>query len=318
MNSGSSDHKIVIVAGTGFIGKYLAGFFADKGYRVTILTRGENRTSGTIRFVHWDVSAGGEWTACLEGAKAVVNLAGRSIDCIHNAKHKNEIIQSRVTSVAVLNGAIAQCKNPPEVFIQIGATGYYGDTGEVCTENSPNGNDFMARVCRMWEEAFFSSRLPATRKVLFRAGIVFGAGGGALLPLIAVTRLFLGGRAGSGKQVASWIHIEDLARMFGYAMANESVQGIYNAVAPIPVSNARLMRDLRKMLRRPWSPPVPAFAIRIAARVFLHTESSLILKGCHCLPERMEQSGYVFAFPAHEAALADIIKKNRNVTKNMH
>jgi uncharacterized protein (TIGR01777 family) len=188
----------------------------------------------------------------LAGAAAVINLTGRSIDCRHTPEHLREIISSRVNSVRAIATAVRQLPKPPRVWVQASATGFYGDTGDrACDEQAPAGHDLLADVCRQWEGAFDRRDLLATRLVTLRIGFVLGLGGGALPVLSRLTKFFLGGAAGGGSQFMSWIHLQDLARVFSEAMAHDDWQGIYNATAPNPVTNAEFMRVLRQVMRRP-------------------------------------------------------------------
>lgn len=256
--------------------------------------------------VQWSGAHIGEWIKYLDGAEAVINLAGKNAKCPHTPKNVHEMTESRVNSVANVGMALNHVKAPPRVWLQASAIGYYGNTGDkVCDENSPNGSDTLADICCDWENAFNSAPVPGTRKVLLRIGVALGTGGGALPILTRMTRWFLGGSAGNGKQFISWIHLKDLARMFCEGVAREEWSGTFNAVAPNPVTNKEFMRQLRRTLHRPWSPPAPAPIVRLSTRM-MGLDPSLALDGCRVVSKRLTEAGFRFDFPEVGPALKDI------------
>ena len=291
--------RIILAGGSGFVGSALAPVLRNKGYRPLVLGRGATD-------LIWDGKTLGNWASELEGAEAVVNLTGKSINCRHTEKNRREIIRSRVDSVRVLGEAIAQCATPPKVFVQASGVGYYGDTGNrVADEDAPRGHDFPAEVCGQWESAFDALGLPATRKVILRLGAVLGRDGGALPVLEKLTQWFLGGAVGSGRQFISWIHIADLLRMFVSAIEQPELTGNFNATSPGPVTNSEFMRELRRALHRPWSPPVPAPFARIGAWL-MGSDGDLALTSCRCVPRRFLEHGFDFQFPHLRGAFADL------------
>jgi uncharacterized protein (TIGR01777 family) len=299
--------RIVLAGGSGFIGRALAKDLAAR-YDVVLLSRSPKARDDGIREIEWDGVHLGEWIALLNGAEAVVNLTGKNVNCPHTPENLREIASSRVDSVGAIIAALEHIKEPPRVWVQASAIGFYGDSKDViCDENSPPGNDNLAEICKQWEGAFQAAKTPKTRKVLLRIGFVLGRDGGALPVLEQLTRRYLGGRAGDGKQCISWIHMSDLLKMFRDAINNETLSGIFNAVGFEPVTNKVFMRELRHVLHRPWSPPVPAFIIRLGAR-WMKSEPSLALAGCHAIPIRFLEAGFQFRFSRLEDALADLYK----------
>jgi uncharacterized protein (TIGR01777 family) len=263
-----------------------------------------------MRFVHWDGKTAGDWAHSLDGAAAVVNLTGKSINRRHTPENKREIIESRVNSVRALGKAIALCAQPPGSFVQASAVGIYGNSGSRwCDEETPPGNDFMAEVCRQWEEAFDVVVAPATRKTVLRVGITLGPDDGFLQVLNRLTRWFLGGQVSSGKQYISWIHVDDLTRMFMQAIERAEIAGVYNATAPHPVTNAELMQELRHAWHRPWSPPVPKWAVQTGTRL-IGIEGTLAFSSQRCAPKHFLAQGFKFKFPEIEPALADIVARS--------
>jgi uncharacterized protein (TIGR01777 family) len=298
--------RIVLAGGSGFLGQLLSSILISKGYEVVVLGRAASQEAGRVHHVQWDGKTVGEWRKALDGVRAVVNLTGKNVNCRHTAENRRAIIDSRVNSVRVLGEAIARSVRPPEVFVQTAGTAIYGDAGDRwCDENAPPGNGFIADVSRAWEGAFEEVEAPGMRKSLFRLGPVLGPSGGLLEPLAHLTRWFLGGHVGSGQQFFSWIHIADLMRMFLCAIDRDDIAGVFNAVAPSPVTNAEFMRELRRALHRPWSPPVPAFAAKIGAWV-MGTDATLALTGQRCTPTHFLESNLAFEFPNLREALANI------------
>lgn len=298
--------RIVLAGGSGFIGQSLSPSLVSKNYEIVVLTRGKSNHHGRIREAHWDGKKLGEWTQFVNGALGLVNLTGRSINTRHTPEHRREIIDSRVDSVRILGEAIGRCMQPPKVFVQLAGVGIYGDKGErICDETTAPGDDFVSEVCKKWEAAFDSVDSPNTRKVLLRLSVVLGRNGGFLHVLSRLTRWFLGGQVGEGRQYISWIHIADLSRMILQAIDQEQLTGVFNATAPNPVTNAELMRGLRRALHRPWSPPVPEFAARIGSWL-MGTEASLALVSQRCVPKRFLEKNFEFEFPNLREALANI------------
>ena len=298
--------RIILAGGSGFIGQSLAPFLASKNYDVVVLTRGKSDHHARIRKAHWDGKTLDEWTQFVSGALALVNLTGRSINTRHTPEHRREIIDSRVDSVRILGEAVRRSLQPPKVFVQFAGVGIYGDKGErICDETTAPGDDFVSEVCTKWEAAFDSIDAPNTRKVLLRLGVVLGRNGGFLIILSRLTRWFLGGQIGKGRQYISWIHTADLLRMILHAIDKEQIAGVFNATAPDPVTNAELMRELRRALRRPWSPPVPEVAARLGSWL-MGTEASLALVSQRCVPKRFLEKDFEFEFPKLRKALANI------------
>lgn len=299
-------NRIILAGGSGFIGTALAFEFARRGYEVVVLTRRPEARADKIEEVAWDGKTAGAWSQYLDGAKAVINLTGKNVNCRHTPENLRAITASRVDSVRALGQAAALVETPPRVWVQASGIGFYGDTGErVCDECAPMGTDALATVCRDWEGALQGLELPRTRKVFIRIGFVLGREGGGFPILAGLTRKFLGGTAGNGRQYVSWVHLADLVRMFAAAVERDDLDGTFNAVAPNPVTNAEFMRELRGALHRPWSPPVPALAVKIGARL-MGTEPSLALTGQRCVPKHFLDSGFEFEFSELRPALADL------------
>jgi uncharacterized protein (TIGR01777 family) len=302
--------RVVIAGGTGFLGRAVAADLITEGYQVLILTRSPRDREGAIREVKWDGRSVEDWGALVDGARAVINLTGKSVNCRYTPANRREIIESRVDSVVALGEAIRAANQKPSVWIQSGSLAIYGDAGDrVCDEAAPIARGFSAETCVAWEKAFANAEAGHTRKVLFRIGFVIGRGGGALGTLAVLARRFLGGTVGTGRQFISWLHIADMNRMFRYAIEREGVSGTFNATGPNPVTNREFMRELRKALHRPWSPPAPALMVRFGARL-MATEPELALTGRRCVPARLIEMGFEFQHPNLSEALADILAED--------
>jgi uncharacterized protein len=301
--------RVLLAGGSGFIGRALAPVLLTRGYEVVVLTRTRPDQHGQLRYEQWDGQTIGRWVEYLDGAEAIVNLTGRSINCRHTPQNKREIIDSRINSVRVLGDAIMRCAQRPKVFVQVSGVGIYGDRDDGwCDENTPPGNDFPAEVCKVWESAFAEIVAPQTRKVVLRLGVVLGPTGGFLQLLERLTRWFLGGKVGNGRQFISWIHLADLNRLFLWSIEQPEITGVFNAVAPNPVTNAEFMREMRRALHRPWSPPVPLFAARLGASV-IGTDANLALVSQRCTPRHFVSKNFYFDFPELRAALRNIYAK---------
>lgn len=311
--------RIVLAGGTGFIGAALARRFRERGAEVVVLTRSTPRRRGDgVREVQWDPGPGANqpgnprgdpttepapWTRELDGARAVINLAGSTIDCVHTPENRRRILDSRLESVRALGAAVRACATPPATWVQASAVGLYGDTERRCAEAAPAGTDFLADVCRQWEAAFAAECPVGLRGVGLRVGVVLGRKGGAFPSLARLTKRFLGGRAGSGRQGISWILLDDLEEIFLRAASDDAMRGAYNACAPEPASNAEFMRTLREVLGRPPAPPVPAWAIRLAAPLVMKTDPSLVLAGQYAVPARLVAENFRFKAPRLVSAL---------------
>lgn len=303
--------RIILAGGSGFLGRLLARHLVERGNHVTLLTRHAGQHIPGVEEFHWDGKTLGPWTRTLEGADAVINLAGKNVNCRYTPSALAEINASRVDSVRVIGQAIAQCKDPPKAWIQTGSLAIYGDAGDrICHEDAPPGTGIPVDTCQRWEQAFADSPTPHTRRVWLRISFVLGRSGGALRTLESLTRYFLGGQVGSGRQYISWIHEDDMMRMFLHAIDAPTMQGFYNATGPQPVTNAEFMRQMRQVLRRPWSPPTPAWAVPIGCW-FMRTEPVLALTGRRAMPRRLLDEGFSFHHPDLAGALNHLYHPER-------
>lgn len=309
MTAAAQSKPIVIAGGSGFLGVSLATHLAAAGSAVVILSRHPPKITGPWRHVAWDARSLGEWRRELDGASGLINLAGRSVDCVKTADHCDEILRSRTEATRVLGLAVRSVDAPPPVWAQMSTAHIYGDPPEVvCTEDSPFGYGLAPFVGRAWEEEFARSILPSQRGVILRTSFVLGrdrgAGGGALARLQTLVRMGLGGRVGSGRQGMSWIHEADLNCLFERALVDDRMRGAYIASSPHPVSQREFMRTLRRALRMPIGFPAAEWMVRFGARVLLKTDPELALYGRYVVSKRLSEEGFDFQFPRLAEALA--------------
>ena len=303
--------SVVIAGGSGFLGVSLARHLIESDFKVTLLSRNSPRTTGQWSFVEWDARSLGDWQSVLDGADAVVNLVGRSVDCVKTPDNCDEILRSRVEATRVLGQAMNASTDRPPVWVQMGTAHIYGDPPtSICTESSPFGYGLAPHVGKAWETEFADSLHSEQRGVVLRTSFVVGrdrgAGGGALSRLRTITRVGLGGRIGSGQQGMSWIHERDMNRIFERAIVDSSMQGAYIASSPNPVSQKEFMQRLRRSLRMPIGLPATETMVRFGARWILRTDPELALYGRYVLPQRLMESGFEFDYPKLGAALSDL------------
>ena len=313
-----SGKKIVIAGGSGFLGRSMSECFVNEGAEVVILSRSVPAAMAAQAHRIWDArTTAGNWVEVMDGADAMVNLTGRTVDCIKTPDHQDEILRSRVESTRVLGEAMRAVSSPPPVWVQMSTAHIYGDPPlAVCTEDSVTGIGFAPTIGTAWETAFAESRLPQQRGVVMRTSFVVGrdrgAGGGALSKLGLLARIGLGGRVGSGTQGMSWIHEADLNQIFASAIVDDSMAGAYIVSSPSPVSQQNFMRSLRKVIGMPIGLPATELMVRIGAHLIMRTDPELALYGRYVIPQRLIDAGFTFQFPQLESALADLYRSTDN------
>lgn len=306
------DGRVVIAGGSGFLGVSLAWSLAESGADVVIVSR-SRPVDGPWRHATWDGRTVGDWAAELDGAAGLVNLAGRTVDCIKTPDHRDEILRSRVESTRALGGAVAAAAAPPPVWVQMSTAHIYGDPLVVCTEDSAFGEGLAPFVGRAWEEAFAGSLGAGQRGVVLRTSFVIGrdrgAGAGAMGRLRTLVRFGLGGRVGSGRQGMSWIHEADMNALFTRALTDPTMTGAYIASAPNPVPQAEFMRILRRGLGIRVGLPATATMVRVGAPLLMRTDPDLALYGRYVVSERLRKDGFEFRFPELRDAVADLARR---------
>ena len=299
---------IVIAGGSGFLGTALVQSLVPQGHQVTVLTR---QTPGAlppagVQYVAWTPDGqAGPWKSALEGAGAVINLAGESIAARRwSSAQKQRLRDSRLRATKSLTTAIRQAGQAPAVFISGSAVGYYGDRGEqTLSESSAPGSDFLAGLAVEWEAAA-NDAAAVTRVALIRTGIVLDRQGGALPKMLPPFQMFVGGPLGSGRQYMPWIHKDDWVGLVTWCLTHEGMRGAVNATSPAPVTNAEFSTALGRALHRPSLLPAPAFALRL---LLGEMADALLLSGQRALPVRATDHGFAFRFTNIDEALASVL-----------
>lgn len=293
--------KIVIAGGTGFVGRYFEKKFTEAGYQVIIISR-------QLNHINWSDSQA--ILNALEGAEMLINLAGKSVNCRYNQKNMDEILNSRVRTTTQLGEAILKCKTPPILWINSSTATFYRHAEDHAQTESTGekGKGFSVNVANAWEKAFFSFTLPATRQAALRIAIVLGKDGGVIKPFTNLVKFGLGGKQGNGKQMFSWLHIEDLYQMVLFIQKNTNLGGVFNCSSPNPITNLALMQTFRKLMKAVIGLPAPKWMLKIGA-VVIGTETELILKSRWVAPEKLLALGYEFKYPLLEDALKEILNK---------
>ena len=302
--------RVIVTGATGFIGRALCKLLTAEGYEVLAFTRyrekAEKMFGDKIRVVEWDGKTIGEWASLLEGARAVVNLAGDNIsEGRWTPEKKQKMIESRLNASRAAIGAIMAANRKPHVFVQGSAIGYYGDRGsEILDESSPSGGNFLARLTKHWELTLDELTARETRKVIVRTGLVLGKNGGAFPRILAPFRFWLGGYIGSGEQWISWIHIEDEILAIKHLIENEELQGVFNLTAPEPTTMKSLSMAIGRATKTPSWLNLPA---GVSRKLFGGDMADETLLSSHRVaPKRLLESGYQFQFKEVFSAVEDL------------
>ncbi|EJG01786.1 TIGR01777 family oxidoreductase [Flavobacterium sp. F52] len=299
--------KLLIAAGTGFLGKVLANHFKNKFDEIVILTREKSQTIDGIKYVNWNAKTFSGWEKELENATVLINLAGKSVDCRYTKENKKEILWSRIESTKILNKAVLKCQNPPKHWLNSStATIYRFSLDKQMDEvDGEIGNDFSINVALSWEKAFFKTETPNTLKTTLRTSIVLGKNGGAFIPLKALAKIGFGGKQGKGNQFVSWIHEDDFANAVNFIIEKE-ITGVINIVSPTPIRNVDFMQKLRKAVGFPFGIPLNTFFLKIGS-FLIRTETELVLKSRNVIPKRLLENGFEFKFGEIDKAFRDLI-----------
>lgn len=297
--------RVFIFGGTGFLGLSLAQYLDERGLTPVLVAR--NKVSTNHRLLLWDGFSLGDWASELDGAFAIVNLAGRSVDCIKTPDNCDLILRSRVDSTKVVGNALREVKAKPKVWVQMSTAHIYGDPpSQWCDEEASFGYGLAPKVGEEWERAFWSSKPRDVRGVVLRTSFVVGAGGGALSGLSKIVRLGLGGKVGHGKQGMSWIHQHDFNEIVYKAIIDDRFAEEINVTAPNPVSNKVFMSALRKSLKIPFGLSSPLWLTQLGAKYLFKTDPELAAYGRYVYSERLKELGFKFKFPKLEQALENI------------
>lgn len=318
--------KIVIPGGSGQIGAILSRAFSAGEHEVVVLSRQGASDETRWRVLGWDGETIGPWAAELEGADAVINLAGRTVNCRYHGKNRREIMQSRMLSTRAVGDAIASCTTPPRVWLQASTATIYAHRYDAANDEAsgiiggdesgiPSAWRFSNEVAARWEAAAMEhTDLNRTRRVLLRSAITFSPdAGGAFDTLLRLVRFGLGGTSGNGRQFVSWVHEYDFIRAIEELIANDSLSGPVNIAAPTPLPNAEFMKELRKAWGMPIGLPASPWMLEIGA-LLLQTETELVLKSRRVTGGKLAQAGFQFDYPDWTTAVRELCDRWRSRT----
>lgn len=300
---------IVIFGANGFLGRYLTRHFARNGKEVVAIARNREGWSGDGMFLEWDGKTLGPWALALEGAEAVINLAGRSVNCRYNKKNREDIIGSRVDSTKVIGQAIRSCKVPPKTWINSSTATWYRHA-----EDKPQndwlgdpGEGFSCEVAQAWEDAFFNADIqPETRKLALRIGMVLANEPGTVYDVLGkLVGRGLGGAMGNGNQRISWIHMEDFLRAVDFVIKDAFLDGVVNLTAPDCPLNREWMRMFREAGGMPLGLPASKWMLEMGARM-MGTETELVLKSRWVESTRLRDAGFRWRWVRAVGAVADL------------
>ena len=313
--------KIILAGGTGFMGQEMTKYFGKEN-KIVILTRQVNEKTNrndynslsaddikNLQYVRWNGKTVGEWINELNDADLVINLAGKSVNCRYNAKNKNEIFDSRTGAVKAIGEAISECDRPPSLWINASSATIYRHSMDRPQDEYTGEfhDDFSVQVCKQWEKTFYDQQTPQTRKVALRMAITLGPGG-ILIPYFNLLKFGLGGKQASGKQMYSWVHIEDTCRMIEWIYDHKEISGTFNSSSPNPVTNEEFMRTFRKVTGHIIGLPAYKWMLAIGAPI-IGTELELVLKSRWVIPTKILETGFQFKYPLLQEALSNIISK---------
>ena len=320
--------RIVIPGGSGKVGAVLIRGLLAEGHEICVLSRSPKpQPTGAVREVAWDGRTSGDWSSEIEGADAVINLAGRSVDCRYTKRNRELILNSRIDSTRVIGEAIAAAKCPPSVWLQASTATIYAHRFDAANDeatgtlggaepDSPSTWRFSIDVAKAWEKTLADAKTPRTRKVALRSAMTMSPDSDSVFEVLSrLVRFGLGGRVGSGRQFVSWIHEADFVRSVDWLIRNESVEGAVNLAAPNPLPYTDFMAGLRRAWSMRIGLPAPEWLLEIATAV-LRTESELVLKSRRVIPGRLLQHGFEFEFPDWASAAAELAERSRSWNRN--
>jgi uncharacterized protein (TIGR01777 family) len=311
--------KIVIPGGTGHLGSLLARDLRERGHEIVVLSRQPATEPGVLL---WDGRSLGAWVGVIDGADAIINLAGRSVNCRYNETNLKEMLDSRVDSTRAVGLAIERASRPPSVWLQMSTATIYAHRFDAANDeamgriggdepDAPTHWRSSIDIARAWEQSLAEARTQATRKVALRTAMVMSRyPGGPFDRLLGLTRCGLGGSIAGGRQYFSWIHERDFVRSIDFLLHREDMDGAVNVAAPIPLPQRAFMNELRRAARIPFGLPASRWMLELVA-FFLRTESELVLKSRRVIPRRLLEAGFTFDFADWPYACGDLLARQR-------
>lgn len=295
--------KIVIAGGSGFLGRALQQYFSAQSHEIILI----NRKPRSANEVAWDGKNQGDWSKVVDGADVLINLAGKSVDCRYSEANKAAILSSRIDSTKALQEAVHKASHKPKLWINASSATIYihADTRQMNEYTGTIGDDFSMNVCKAWEAEFFKDKQAEVRKVAIRTSIVLGTEGGAYPKLKGLTKAYLGGIQGNGRQMMSWIHVQDFCRAIEHIIKDQEIDGPVNVTAPEPLPNKTFMELLRKKYHRSFGLSQNRLLLELGA-IFLRTEAELLLKSRNVFPEKLLLQGFRFNYPTMQQALQQL------------
>lgn len=301
-------NKIVLAGGNGYLGRVLETYYKPLANEIIILSRKQASERENVRTLLWDGRQEGQWATELEGTDLLINLCGKNVNCRYTKENKEAIISSRTEPTRLLAKAIAKLTSPPALWINITSATIYRHAEDHPQDEMYGdiGYGFSIDVCKQWEEAFFESVTPKTRKIALRTGFVLGRKDSAFPRLLNMARLGLGGKQGDGQQYISWIHEQDVAKCTEWLLRQPKIEGVLNCTAPEAIKNTDFMKLIREIYGIPFGLPSPVWLLELGALI-IGTETELILKSRWVKPARLMEAGYPFLFSTAEYAIKDIL-----------
>lgn len=301
--------KVLVTGATGFVGKIVVKKLLDLGHQVNVLTRNPAKSvlslgNGVQSFAWTDYHQLPPDEA-FQGVDGIINLMGEGIaDKRWSEDQKKKIYDSRIIATSKLVEKIKSLENIPKVLVSASAIGIYGDRGEeLLNEESSAKDDFLANVCKDWEKEALRAKDLGLRVAIVRTGVVLGKNGGALKKMLPIFKLGGGGPVGSGKQFMSWIHVDDIASMYVFALLQNDIEGIYNGTSPNPVTSKDFAKTLGRVVHRPAFAPAPAFVLKVV----FGEMSQVLLDGQKVMPEKFKQKNFEFKYLDLESALKESV-----------
>ncbi len=297
--------KIILVGASGYLGQALIPFLRNADHQLTVISRHDPKSG--VRFVKWDGETMGHWAREFESADAVINLAGRTVNCRYNDENKRQILDSRVQTTTLIGRAIADAKTPPTVWLNAASATIYRDARDhpMNEESGEIGSGFSVEVCHAWEQTLFAAPVDC-RRVALRLAMVFGAPHGGITDAFeALVKLGFGGPMVGGGQYISWIHLHDFTRAIAFLLDSE-LDGPVNIAAPCPLTNAQFLSTLRRALKIPYALPTARWQLEIGAFAG-RTETELLLKSRRVVPTRLLEAGFNFDYPNWQSAARAIV-----------